>query len=323
MARPSRPLPTAALALAVGLTFIPGAGCREGRRPPPTAAPTAVNDAPRPTATDAPPTPIGDATMPSLSPTTCARTIERLDLSARTDLVLRRERGGFDSMVEVLRGDGGKGGDVVDDGPLTLGELEAALRSGDQPKQYAAAFLAGRCRASGPADANLTEVLRRMIEDDATPADVAIEAAMSMVLRGEPERGHGYLRRAAARPDPFADPYKAAFFLAQLGDTSGWPAMVRTLASDVPHYRLMAVRHLAAFLPFEGQVVGGATIDVAARLRAALADADPLVRQEVPFYLEEAGVPGLRDLLAPVARGDADPSVRTAAQIVLDRIGKH
>jgi HEAT repeat protein len=257
--------------------------------------------------------------MPLPANLTCVRTIERGDLAARTELILARERSGFDSMVEVLRSGGGKGGEV-DDSPLTLGELENGLASSEPSARYASAFLAGRCRTTAAADAALTETLRRLIEDETTPADVAIEAAMSMVLRGEPERGHGRLRRAVADPSPFADGYKAAYFLAQLGDTSGWPAMVRTLGSDVPHYRLMALRHLAGFLPFEGQAAEGGTIDVRARLRAALRDADPMVRQEVPFYLEEAGGPGLRELLAPVAKDDADPSVRTAAQIVLDRL---
>lgn len=250
----------------------------------------------------------------------CVRTIERLDLSARTELILARERGGFDSMLEVLRGDGGKGGGEVDPSPPSVAELDAAMRSAEPSKQYAAAFLAGRCRTSTAADATLTETLRQVMDDQATPADAAIEAAMALVLRGEPERGHGYLRRAAAKPDPFADPYKAAFFLAQLGDTSGWPAMVRTLASDVPHYRLMALRHLAGFLPFDGQDGDGVAIDVAARLRAGLADPDPMVRQEMPFYLEEARAPGLVELLGPVATGDPDPSVRTAARMVLDRL---
>jgi hypothetical protein len=315
MARRSDPAETRArwwAAALIAATMI--GGCGESRRSTASARPTPAD------ATLARAAP-GDATMPHAASATCTRTIERLDLPARTDLILARERAGFDSMLEVLRSGGGKGGEI-DDSPLTQGEVEAALRSDEPSARYAAAFLAGRCRTNASGDAALTEQLRRLLDDEATPADVAIEAAMSMVLRGEPERGHGRLRRAVASTDPSADAYKAAFFLAQLGDTSGWPAMVRTLGSNVGHYRLMAIRHLAVFLPFEGQTVDGATIDVKARLRAGLTDPDPMVRQEVPFYLEEAAVPGLRDLLAPVAKSDADPSVRTAATMVLDRLPK-
>ncbi len=143
---------------------------------------------------------------------------------------------------------------------------------------------------------------------------------MSVVLRGEVERGHRRLLQAAANPDPFADAYKASFFLAQLGDISAWSALVEQLSSKIGHFRLMALRHLAGFLPYEGRASGDGTIDVRVRLLAALKDPDPLVRQEVPFYLEEADVPNLRAALGPVASGDADPSVRTAAKMVLDRL---
>jgi len=247
----------------------------------------------------------------------CDRRIERLELPGRTELILARERKGFNSMLEVLR-ETGKGGRQTTP-RLAVAELEAGLRSSEQSVQYAAAFLAGRCRAV-EADARITEQLGALVDDPGTPADVAVEAAMSLVLRGERERGRQRLLRAAADPDPFADAYKAAFFLAQLGDTSGWPAMAETLASDIPHFRLMGLRHVAGFLPYEGQQGGGAKIAVHARLLAGLRDPDPLVRQEVPFYLEEAATPGLRAALSPVAAGDADASVRTAAEMVLRRL---
>ena len=248
----------------------------------------------------------------------CDRSIEHLDLAARTDLILGRERGGFDSMLDVLR-QSGKGVSESQP-PLAVSELEAGFGSSEPSVQYAAAFLAGRCRVEPAAGARVTEMLRALIDDPGAPTDVAIEAAMSLVLRGDRERGHKRLLRAAVNPDPFADAYKAAFFLAQLGDPSGWPAMVKSLSSDIAHFRLMALRHLAGFLPHEAKTVGDATINVRTRLLAALADPDPLVRQEMPFYLEEAAVPNLRAVLAPVAKGDTDASVRNAAEIVLNRL---
>jgi HEAT repeat protein len=248
----------------------------------------------------------------------CERWIDRANLSGRTDLILARERHGFDSMLDVLR-ESGKGGQPPDP-ELKVAELEAGLQSSEPSVQYAAAFLAGRCRAAPLENAAISGQLRRLVEDPATAADVAIEAAMSLVLRRERQTGHDRLLRAVANPDPFADAYKAAFFLAELGDASGWPAMVKAMANDIAHFRLMALRHVAGFLPFEGQVVNGAAIDVRARLLAGLADPDPLVRQEMPFYLEEAAVPGLRGVLTPVASGDSDAAVRSAAEIVLGRL---
>lgn len=248
----------------------------------------------------------------------CERSIERLDLVDRTDLILERERSGFDAMLDVLRQNGKGAGETAQQ--LTSSELEGGLRSSEQSVQYAAAFLAGRCRAAPPAGTRVTEMLHTLIDDPRTPADVGIEAAMSLALLGERERAHRRLLRAVANPDPFADAYKAAFFLAQLGDASGWPAMVKALSSDIAHFRLMALRHLAGFLPHDGKSVDDTTVDVRARLLAGLRDPDPLVRQEVPFYLEEARVPNLRAALEPVANGDSDASVRTAAEIVLGRL---
>jgi HEAT repeat protein len=220
-------------------------------------------------------------------------------------------------MLDVLR-QSGKG--ESETAPLTLLELVQGFESAEASVRYAAAFLAGRCRTTAPGAARIDEILRGLLSDATTTADVAIEAAMSAALRGEVELGHARLLRAATNGDPFADAYKAAFFLAQFGDMSAWPAMVQALSSDIAHFRLMALRHLAGFLPFEGQTVGGTVIDVRARLLAGLADRDPLVRQEMPFLLEEAATPELRRILLPVASSDADPSVRSAAEIVLSRL---
>ncbi len=101
---------------------------------------------------------------------------------------------------------------------------------------------------------------------------------------------------------------------------SGYPAVQRTLASEIPHYRTMALRHLLPFATFDGQQIEGRTIDVHTRLVERLHDSDPMVRQEVPFYLEELARPGLRALLEPVLASDPDENVRTAARIVLERL---
>lgn len=252
----------------------------------------------------------------------CEPTFEAHGFIGRTELILARERRGFGSMTEVLRSGGGKG-ESVDEGPVTVDELERALDSSEAPLRYAAAFLAGRCRSGDPA--RLRAALTRVAEDSSM-ADAAIEASMALALLGNSvgdlDLAKQRLRRAASTEDLLADPYKAAFFLAQLGDTSGWAAMETTLTCSIPHYRLMALRHVAGFLPFQGTRAAGSrdqVIDVHASLLAGLQDPDPLVRQEIPFYLEEARTPGLAEALARVQAQDSDSNVRTAAEMVLKR----
>lgn len=253
----------------------------------------------------------------------CEPTFEAHGFAGRTELILARERRGFGSMTEVLRSGGGKG-ESADEGPVTVEELERALDSSEASLRYAAAFLAGRCNSGAPA--RLRAALARVAEDSSM-ADAAIEAAMSLALLGNSvgdlELAKQRLQRAASNEDLLADPYKAAFFLAQLGDTSGWSAMETTLSCSIPHYRLMALRHVAGFLPFHGTPAAGSrdrVIDVHGRLLAGLQDPDPLVRQEVPFYLEEARTPGLAEALARVQAQDPDSNVRTAAEMVLERL---
>jgi hypothetical protein len=104
-----------------------------------------------------------------------------------------------------------------------------------------------------------------------------------------------------------------------MGDPSGYGAFVQTLHSEIPHYRLMALRHAIAFMPYEGQRVNNAEVSVRKLLVERLADPDDLVRREAPFYLEELQVSDLRTLLQPVEQHDPSPLVRTAARIVLER----
>lgn len=248
--------------------------------------------------------------------TRCERHVVRAGLQHRTDVLLARERESFDAMVTRLF--------TLDKGeitppPLTAEALERALVSDQPGRAYAAAFLIGRCRAKDPeVDTALTRRLEAIV-DGPSDSDVAVEAAMSLALRGDVARGRRALRAMLTSPDPLGDPYKAAFYLAQMGDPSGYGALVETLHSDIPHYRLMALRHVIAFAPYEGQEVEGATVDVRQLLVDRLADPDEMVRREVPFYLQELQVDDLRALLEPLAETDPSPSVRAAAQIVLGR----
>ena len=107
-----------------------------------------------------------------------------------------------------------------------------------------------------------------------------------------------------------------------MGDPSGYGALVRTLHSEIPHYRLMALRHVIAFLPYDGQRVGALVIDVRRLVLQGLADPDELVRSEAPFYLAELHPADLIALLGPVELHDPAPTVRMAARIVLSGSGR-
>jgi hypothetical protein len=203
--------------------------------------------------------------------------------------------------------------------PLTAEALGQALASKEPGRAYTAAFLIGRCRARDAAvDHTLTRRLEELLDGRPEP-DIAIEAGMSLALRGNVERGRQTLHALLSSPHPLGDQYKSAFYLAQMGDPSGYGALVKTLHSEIPHYRLMALRHALVFVHYEGQKVDDIDVDVRKLLVERLADPDEFVRSEVPFYLEELRVSDLRALLQPVELHDPSPSVRTAARIVIDR----
>lgn len=242
----------------------------------------------------------------------CHPNIISAGLPWRTEALLERERNAYDSMVNTLtRGD---------QAPLTLGQIEQALDSKEPGQAYTAAFLAGRCTFVD--DGRAGHLMRRLNELGATgqEADVGIEAAMSLVLRGDLARGKALLDTRLRASGVLGDQYKAAFYLAQTGDPSGYAALVTTLHSEIPHYRLMALRHALAFAPYQGRVVGTLQVDVPALLYERLLDDDDIVRSEVPFYLEEIDAPGLLARLREVERNDRSPSVRIAARMVLDRL---
>jgi hypothetical protein len=248
--------------------------------------------------------------------TLCTINLVSAGLPYRTDLLLARERRAIPSMVASLF-TLGQGEIAVP--PLTAEALDQALASKEPGRSYTAAFLIGRCRArDATIDSTLTSRLEEII--DGTPeADVAIEAAMSLALRGNVDRGRQTLCARLTSSHPLGDQYKAAFYLAQMGDPSGYETLVKTLHSEIPHYRLMALRHAIVFVPYEAQKVNDVDVDVRKLLVERLADPDDIVRSEVPFYLEELRISDLHVLLQPIEQNDPSPSVRTAARIVLDR----
>lgn len=235
--------------------------------------------------------------------------------------LLDRERVWFDNLVPRLVGQGRASS--AEPRALTAGDLERGLESADPSHPWIAAFLIGRCRAADPAaDARLTDALERSVAGPSPEPILAVEVGMSLVLRGRGARGLATLRGVLTDPDPFGEQYKAAYYLAQTGDSSGWPQLRAAAHAKSNQARIMAVRHAIAFRPYDGKAAGGLTIGVRELLVERLSDAEPIVRQEVPVYLEELGVPDLVEVLTPIAKSDPSGEVRAVAQAVIDRAGR-
>ena len=176
-----------------------------------------------------------------------------------------------------------------------MGMIEDGLAGDDGTVQPGAAFLAGRSDTGEPTDdAWFTQLLHEFIGTldpgnlrSASPAYA--EAAMSLGLLGETDTARRLLLPLVAGDGTQSTRgYLAAFYLAQLGDPSGYPVMVTALHDDSQHTRLMATRYLIAFVPYDGVDIGGLTVDVRARLLERQDDPDPYVNREVPGLLEEA-----------------------------------
>jgi hypothetical protein len=235
--------------------------------------------------------------------------------------LLDRERVWFENLAPRLLGQGRAA--AAEPGAPTAGDLSRGLESADPSHPWIAAFLIGRCRAADPAaDARLTDALERSIAGPAPEPILAVEVGMSLVLRGRGARGLAILRGVLTDPDPFGEQYKAAYYLAQTGDPSGWPQLHAAAHATSNQARIMAIRHAIAFRPYDGRKVGDLTVGVRALLVERLADPEPIVRQEVPVYLEELGLPDLVDVLAPMAKDDPSGEVRAVAQAVIDRAGR-
>ncbi len=259
----------------------------------------------------------------------CRRHIVAAGLPHRGQLILQRERSVYQLMGDRLMGIGRRGErrseDVTEN--VTMKMLEDAFARREATILPAAAFLAGRCQPDPPElQDRLTSLLRNLV--DSLPVDNLdildagyIEAAMSLALRGDPDTARrALIPLVTDYASSTTRSYLAAFYLAQMCDASGYPAMLEALRSSNEHTRLMAVRHLIGFKPYDGQTVQGKVVDIRAELVERLKDHHPYVRVEVPYLLAEAGVEGLKELLLPVAEGDPDMDVRQAARNVLEHV---
>jgi hypothetical protein len=185
---------------------------------------------------------------------------------------------------------------------LTVELIEAGFASPKGRFLGAAGYLAGR--AEPVDDPSAVDILvqrcRELIADRPVPELGShswgyIEAAMSLALQGEAETAQNALR-AVTDGGGAGTSYDqlAAFYLAQLGDASGWPVMRAALHSDDPVIRHDAGRLLLGFVPYDGERVGDELIDVRASLNEL--SKDRTFRDEIPRLRDElAEIPPTQD----------------------------
>ncbi|HEY1653310.1 MAG TPA: hypothetical protein VGG09_15605 [Acidimicrobiales bacterium] len=223
-------------------------------------------------------------------PTHCTPRIDDAGLEDRFEMLLARERRLYPSMVMTVIGSPRSRPTGAED-KLTLEILEPALSADDVARQAAGCFLAGRCDPDDDPDgaARLAAGCSTVAAGDpydefGVRARTVVEAAMSLILRGDQDLGVAALRALVERHDAQtgAEPL-AGFYLAQTGDPSGWLSMLAALRDkEDPVLRLRAARLVIAFVPHEGRKVGSETVDVQSALTALSKDKDRYVTEAIP-----------------------------------------
>jgi HEAT repeat protein len=256
----------------------------------------------------------------------CQPHITEAGFPQRTPEILNREKNIYPLMIDRLQGQGRRS----EKGPpaeksLTMEMLEAAFDNRKDTSRPAAAFLAGRCQPEAPEDQEKLGVLLQNLLNSLPLEKLGvrsldyIEAAMSLALRGKKDTGREALLPLIGQyASKILEPYLAAFYLAQMGDPSGYPVMVDCLQSDNEHIRLMTARQLIGFKPYNGQTVGGKVVDIEGELVKLLKDPENYVNREIPYLLAEVKTKNLTKILQPVANSDEDTELRHAAQHVLE-----
>jgi hypothetical protein len=260
----------------------------------------------------------------------CIRHIVDHGYAGRTRFVLEREGNlyGIYAASIAVSGESESESMLSEPGPIegvTFAQLKASFACDDVTRVAAAAFIAGRSRAKEPSvhsaiDQMLVEFINaRQPGKLGADARAYVEASMAIVLRGDLEHGRVALTAVGRNggAGTMAD-YLAAFYLAQLGDSSGFLTIVSLLDGDDGFGRLMAARHLIGFMPYETKVVDELVVNVRARLLDRIDDRDELVAREIPALLAEAGYDSLHDDLKAIAKKARHQSTRRAAQALLD-----
>lgn len=238
----------------------------------------------------------------------------KTEIPYRTEALLQREKLSFWPMMGELGLDSAAA--YEKDEQIYL-KLKDALGSTETWKAYTSAFLIGRLKLNSKTlnDKLIVESMLQLKKEKR--CDVAIELSMSIALQGNVDFGIRNLRLLLENPEPLEDQYKAAFYLAQFGDLSGFEIFKKTLSDDIPHIRLMAMRHLLGFSPFDGQKVNGQVIQTSELLKKFIHDSDESIRSEVPFYLKEMKVKNWRTILKNLIETDSSETVINAAKMAL------
>ena len=234
----------------------------------------------------------------------CQLHLPALGLPARTAVLVERDRRRYEFEAEIVAGaDPLLHIDPPADAPRVLMDdrLVEVLRSAptDDGSAAAAAFVAGRCTAGDEeADAAIVEALRWALGTVDTSkalgstAGLFVEAVMSLALHGDVERAVELFTTQLTHPTrrSMADSLMAGY-LAQLGNTVGYPILVEELHDpDSGQLRRNAVEQLVAFVAYDGQAAGDTVIDVNRALDEASRDPSRAVVQQVELVRIELGL---------------------------------
>lgn len=211
------------------------------------------------------------------------------------------------------------------DARLTMEALESAFASDSPFKLVPATFLAGRCMPEQASDQELlVSLLTTTLEKFSVSSlrDLAmayVETLMAVALKGNPEVAQTALRKIiSGEIEATGQSYLAAFYLAQLGDPAGYPAFLQYLSGPNNHYKMMAVRHLLGFQPYDGQVIDSCEINLKSAFLDQLYNAPSSIQAEVPALMAEAEIEGLEESLRDFLKTDRDPVVLYAVQAILN-----
>jgi hypothetical protein len=234
-------------------------------------------------------------------------------------VVLAREQREYPARVRAALG----GGRSESTPTLTVGRLDDVFAAADGRSLPDAAWLAGRSTTGRDEDlVHFAEQVRGVlgaheVDDLRSFAASYVEAALSLALLADPDAARDALRPLISGEVASTRAYLAAAYLAQLGDPSGWPALLADLDSSSEHTRLMATRNLVSFAAFDGTRVGTHDVDVRAALVARLADDAVYVAREVPEILFDCGVADVVEILEDAAVNGQSEELRDAALVAL------
>ncbi len=240
-------------------------------------------------------------------------------LPYRTPKIINREKKSIYSLLNSLSLSDRDNSEIPE---LSFDSLINVLQSEEDWRAYNAAFILGRISFNNDSlNHELLTHLKNIISTEIR-SDVKIECAMSLVLKGKKDKGKKVLLNMVNEEGYLENQYKASFYLAQMGDLTGVEKFYKTLNSEIPHYRLMAMRHYIVFEPFNGFIINDTKVDVNKTLLKFLKDSDEMIRSEVPFYLEELGIKDLVKILETIVENDTSTLVKDAARMVIEKVLK-